>query len=221
MTLSTRVVLIPLWLALFAVGLLCLGGFAYGLIRDHHIGDPEIALDLSRSAPAHAQTFRVWGTKPYALYLSTRTHRPPFGDTLRAALEVSIRAPGGRTEYRRTFTGQQLGQVRVPNGDRTLLARLKLHGNPLRRWTVSARVLQPDPRFARVDARVLLRRVRHDPGMGGLVNYALIFPGVVLLLASTLAGHALAMRGVSDLPFFLSGSVAALVILLLLSRLVA
>lgn len=90
----------------------------------------------------------------------------------------------------------------------TRVDELRLAGGPLGRWRLAARVRDPDPRFAEstsLRSRVLLRPRRPDPGMGGLINYAMIVPATLLFLLSLGLALAIARRSGRRAPTWISG----------------
>ena len=74
-------------------------------------------------------------------------------------------------------------------------------------------VLEPDPAFETTQTHVKLYRMQDDPGMGGLMNYAVMIPGGILLLGALLLSIPLA-RGGSRGPLLLTLSAGVLVLLI-------
>lgn len=94
------------------------------------------------------------------------------------------------------------------------LASLELRGRPWQTWKLEARTVRPDAAFAGVHSYLTLRRVRDDPGMGGLMNYIMPIPGFLFLLISLLPANALSKRGVVA-RFLASATILILLVLLL------
>jgi hypothetical protein len=71
-----------------------------------------------------------------------------------------------------------------------------------------------------VDVRstVSLRRVRQEPGMGGMVNYVMIVPALGFAMLSLLPALALVNRGDSRIPLWISGVLVAGMVALLVRR---
>jgi hypothetical protein len=61
--------------------------------------------------------------------------------------------------------------------------------------TLSARVIEADPRFAGVRTNVHLRRRQYDPGMGGMMNYVMLVPGILFLVIALGLGANMSGRG--------------------------
>jgi hypothetical protein len=173
------------WTVTFALACLCGTIFVQGLLRDRRAGDPQLPLNVAQSGEWHSARFRVWGAGRYKLFISSvnwdSTHQ---GAPLGAALEVALRAPNGRAVFQRTYPPNSTGLVLPINYGDSELAELDLDDSPLRRWTLQARVLSPDERFRTAQTTLKFWKQRYDPGMGGMMNYVMIFPaGFFLLLA--------------------------------------
>lgn len=184
------------WLAALFLGLCALLIFLQGLQRDQHFGGPEIVLDLSRPSEWQRQSFRVWGDSQYTLYLTTVNHEPPFNVPFEGMIEVQVLDPQGRPLIENVMDGR-LHHLRPDNMHWSNLAEMRLNTSPLRRWQLMARVIEGDPRFAGTHSTVLLRKAQAEPGMGGLVNYTMLFPALGLLLLAELLALALGWTGES------------------------
>lgn len=212
-------IIFVVWTLFFLLALCGLSFVAQGLVRDFYTGDP-IARIKPRS-PADWQTvrFRVWGHGVYALYIESVNHDEfAVGRRFGGTLAVRVIDPSGASVFERTFTADALNH-RVPlNFASTEMATITLDDWPLRRWGFQVRVVEGDSQFKTAMTRVRLRKQRYDPGMGGLMNYAMIVPtGVFILITLALsiplarAGH----RG-GKLPLALSAS-TVLAFLILIS----
>lgn len=208
------------WLASALIGLACGSIFVAGLLRDTHFGQAELPLNLGASSGWQRTEFRVWGGGEYVLWLTTLRQGAPFGtaDTLsrteaqdrgfEGVLVVRILEPGGQKRLERRYGGEGFGG---PTSGELTWVRLdspRLDGLPFRTWRLEARVAEGDAALAAgpgVRSRLLLRKDRPDPGMGGLINYAMIFPAAAFLLLSLGLAIAIARRGGSRTPIWISG----------------
>jgi hypothetical protein len=86
----------------------------------------------------------------------------------------------------------------------TQLDSVQLERDLLDPMTLSARVIAADARFAGVMTRVHLRRRQYDPGMGGMVNYIMLAPGILSLVVALGIGANIAGRGWGPGPFRLT-----------------
>jgi hypothetical protein len=219
MSRPARIALLATWVAVFGLGLASLGVFVQGLVRDLHLGDPELALDLSRPGDWQRATFRVWTAGRYRLWLQTVNHDPPFGEPFRGAVAVRLEDPSGGARIDRTFPGAALDHLRPENTHWTALDSLELEGRLWRGWRLAARVMEGDPAFAGAATTVTLRRVRYDPGMGGLINYVMLIPAMVLLgVAFALAFWLRAGAGPRAPLWISAGGLALLLLALTLLR---
>lgn len=214
-----RIALWTLWILAVGLGLAAMAVFAQGLIRDRHVGDPELALSLNRATSWTGDSFRVWGEKPYRLHLSSVNHEPPFGTPYRGSFEVRLVSPSGERVFERRYDGGAIGHLRPDNNHWSDLASFDLSGRPWRSWRLEARVVEPDQAFEGVHTNLILRRVRYDPGMGGMINYVMPIPGFFFLLLSLLPAAALSRRGALA-PFRISAGVLVVLVLVLGSNLI-
>jgi hypothetical protein len=196
------------WAATFALAALCFAILIQGVIRDLRVGEPVIALDLRVPSDWRSQPFRVLGQGTYTLHLSSVNHDPkPVGRPLESALDVVVLDPDGRPVLQKSYPAGATGH-RVPNnyGD-VALETLTLDGWPLRSWQLRVRVASADPNFVTGQTHIALRKQRYDPGMGGLMNYAMIVPGVIFLVIAFVLTVPLARAGVR-LPLIVTATAA-------------
>ncbi len=181
------------WLCCFALALASGGIFVSGVRRDTRPGGVELPVDLGVASGWLQGTFEA-GTEPHLVHLTTVNHDPgPVGAQLDAALEVRLAAPDGRIAFAFAHPPDPLAHAMPDNMAWTELARLDSLAPG--RWTLSARVLRCDPRFAGKLSRVLVRPLRPDAGMGGLASYVMMIPGIGFGAVAWALGLALAMRG--------------------------
>lgn len=210
-----RVLLLGAWLASALLGLACGSIFVAGLLRDTHFGQAELPLNLGASSGWQRTGFRVWGGGEHVLWLTTlRQDAPPGSEHggFEGVLVVRILAPDGKRRLERRYGGEGLGG---PTSGEMTWVRLdspRLNGLPFRTWTLEARVAEGDAALAAgpgVRSRLLLRKDRPDPGMGGLINYAMIVPAAGFLLLSLGLAIAITKRGGSRTPIWISGLLVA------------
>ena len=184
------------WSSTLGLSLLCSVIVLQGLLRDRRIGEPVLALDVSERSDWRATRFRLWGEGTYRLFIATVNWDPTHvGVPLAATLEVAILTPNGSAAFQQKYTPAATGLILPINYSDAQLAQLPLSDWPLRRWTLQARVLTPDPRFKTATTSIKLYKQRYDPGMGGMMNYVMIFPAGVFLIVAFLIALSLAKRG--------------------------
>jgi hypothetical protein len=204
-----RTFLYGLWLVSLLVGLFCMGLFIQGLVRDQRTGQPDVALDLSGTPSIYSTSFTVWRPGQYDLALSSVNHTPPFGAPFRGTLEVALTDAGGREILTRTVDSTS-GHARPGNMSWTPLDSIRLERSMTGKSTLSARLIEPDPRFAGVRTRLHLRLRQDDPGMGGLVNYVALAPGILFTVIALATSISISQRGWGAGPFRLTAVLAAI-----------
>lgn len=203
------------WTSTYGLALVCSGVVLKGALRDRRAGEPVLALDLARAGDWRATRFRVWGAGTYTLFISSVNWDSTFaGEPLGAVLEVALSSPGGRRVFRRTYERGSTGLMLPINYGDSRLADIALRDWPLRRWTLAARVLAPDDHFKTAQSALKLYKQRYDPGMGGMLNYVMILPAVVLMVLALAAAIALARRG-RRLPILLTAASVGLLLVLI------
>jgi hypothetical protein len=202
------------WALVFGLACACSIVFLQGMLRDMRAGDPALRVDFSsRPMPAEAR-FRVWGAQEYTLLIASVNHDTRvLNRPLNAGFEIEVVRPDGRAILRETYSPGATGH-RVPlNYGDVKLAALQLEGSPLRQWVLRVSVHEPDPAFKTTQTHVKLHRTQYEPGMGGLMIYAIMIPGGILMLGALALSISLATGG-SRLPLLITTSVVALVLLL-------
>jgi hypothetical protein len=184
------------WSATFGLSVLCGVIVVQGILRDRRIGEPVLALDVSQQSDWRVTRFRVWGEGTYRLFIATvnwdSTH---VGAPLGATLEVAVLTPNGSAAFQQQYAPDTTGLVLPINYGDAQLADLSFSDWPFRRWTLQARVLTPDERFKMATTSVKLYKQRYDPGMGGMMNYVMIFPAGLFLVVASFTALSLAKRG--------------------------
>ena len=210
-----RIALWTGWAASLVLALACFAVLLQGVLRDTRWGEPVIPLDFSQASGWKAETFRVWGEDRYALFFSSVSHDPELaGRHLTANFQVRILGPGGNVLLDHIYYGEYLDHV-VPRGyGDTRLETLEIRGKPWNPGTLQVRVREPDPAFRTTRSELKLWRVRPDDGMGGLLNYAMMMPGAVLMLLALVFAGLLAARK-AIWPLITTLSAAALVVALM------
>jgi hypothetical protein len=188
-----RTLLHIVWLLALLAGLFCAGVFFQGVVRDQRIGDPDVSLDLSKPSSG-AREFRSWRGGWYDLAVSSVNHTPPFGTAFQGNVEIALVDGSGREMVKRALDSS-VSHPRPSNMSWTQLDSVNLERDLLDPMTLSARVIAADARFAGVMTRVHLRRRQYDPGMGGMVNYIMLAPGILSLVVALGIGANIAGRG--------------------------
>lgn len=188
-----RMLLHTVWVLALLAGFFAAGFFFQGVIRDQRIGDPDVSLNLSKPSSG-AREFRSWRGGWYDLAVSSVNHTPPFGMPFQGKLEIALVDGSGREMLKRALDSS-VAHPRPSNMSWTQLDSVKLERDLLDPMTLSARVVAPDARFAGVMTRVHLRRKQYDPGMGGMVNYIMLAPGILSLVVALGIGANIAGRG--------------------------
>jgi len=172
----------PIWLLALLIGLFCVGFYFQGVMRDQRIGDPDVSLDLSKPSSG-SREFRPWRGGWYDLAVSSVNHTPPFGMAFQGKVEITLVDEPGHEMMKRALDSS-MAHPRPSNMSWTQLDSVKLERNLLDPITLSARVVAADAGFAGVMTRVHLRRRQYDPGMGGMVNYVMLAPGILALIVA-------------------------------------
>jgi hypothetical protein len=207
-----RLALWGAWALSFLLALACIAVFIQGVVRDNRVGSPVIRVDFSSARGWGEASFRVWGQQTYDLLISSVNHDASLvGRQLGAEFAIEITDPDGRLVLQRTFLSGATGH-RVPSnyGD-VRLATLELDGSPVRTWSLRVRVLKPDSAFPPEQTHLKLYKRQYDPGMGGLMNYAIMVPGALLLSLALVLSVPL-WRGGSRWPLLLTALAAVLVL---------
>jgi hypothetical protein len=213
-----RLVLGALWLLFTLLAIASGAAYVRGILRDLRAGEPRIGLSLAAGSVWHTDHFRVWRPRRYELLLSSVNHVPPFGIAYQGSLEVRVVDPSERTVLDERYEAGATDHERPRNMTWTTLATVDLRATGWRRWTLTARVPEGDARFVDVRSTVSLRRVRQEPGMGGMVNYVMIVPALGFAMLSLLPALALVNRGDSRIPLWISGVLVAGMVALLVRR---
>ncbi len=188
-----RTLLNTVWLLALLAGLFCAGLFFQGLIRDKRIGDPDVRLELSRPSSG-ARRFLPWRGGWHDLAVSSVNHAPPFGQVFQGKVEITLSDGSGNNVIERSFDSSD-AHARPSNMTWTALDSVSIDRSLLERMTLSARVIEADTQFAGVRTNVHLRRRQYDPGMGGMVNYIMLLPGILFLVIALGLGANMSGRG--------------------------
>jgi hypothetical protein len=184
------------WLTTFALALFCVSIMVKGVLRDRRVGEPVLSLDLARASNWRSTRFRVWGSGVYTLFISSVNWDSTFtGEPLGAELEVAVLTPSGKPVFQRVYAARSTGHVLPINYGDSQLADVSLRDWPVRRYTLAARVLAPDEHFKTAQSALKLYKQRYDPGMGGMMNYVMIFPAAVFMFLAIVAAVSLARAG--------------------------
>lgn len=184
------------WALAFALAAACFAVLLQGVARDARWGQPAISVDFSEVSGWQSESFRVWGEETYTLSVSSVNHDPEYIDRfLTADFRVRILGADEQPVLDRLYRGETLDHT-VPRGYGDVrLATLNIKGKPWRPGTLQVRVTEPDPAFRTTRSEVRLWKEQPELGMGGLVNYAMMVPGGIMLVLSFLFASMLASRG--------------------------
>lgn len=182
MTIVRKRIYLTLWAMFMVLGVFSGLVFGQAIIRDHRVGEPDMALDVSHTGARAAESFRVWGKKRYRLFVSSVNHDPDrVGHRFQGTIAIVVLHPDGSEHFRSVYGPEAMDHVVPDNYGDTQLETLTLDGWPLRTWRIETRVLEPDPGFAGVTTHVKLWEDRPPVGMGGLISYVFLFPAIVSL----------------------------------------
>lgn len=192
-----RFVLLTFWALSLAGALAAMVVVGQGFVRDSDAGSARVRLDVASEGAWATAPFRAFRGGRWVLLLETVAHRPPFDVPFEADLLVRVRDARGRVVLERTVVGAETGHRRQPNHAGVRVDSALVGGSWWGRGALEVEVLRPHAAFAEADAITTLRfrRDRPDPGMGGLVNYAMIVPAIVLGLVAVLLAGLMASRG--------------------------
>jgi hypothetical protein len=163
------------------------------VIRDKRLGDPDVSLDLSR-ASSGSRLFLPWRGGWHDLAVSSVNHTPPFGPVFQGRVEITLDDGSEDDVIEWSFDGSN-AHARPSNMTWTLLDSVRVDRSFINRSTLSARVIESDSSFAGVRTNVHLRRRQYDPGMGGMVNYIMLAPGILFLVIALGIGANVSGRG--------------------------
>ena len=184
------------WIVSITLGIATASVFVAGVRRDNRAGEPTVGISLGAQSGWIETPFRVWRDADYRLFISTVTHDTSrVGTLFTGQFHVLLRGPDGTTRFEGEIPSSTIEHA-LPNGyGDTEIAVLPLTRSVVRRWTLAVRVARADQRFSGVRSEVKLWRQRDDPGMGGLINYVMIFPAMVFMLLALTVSVPLASRG--------------------------
>lgn len=184
------------WVVSFGLAVACLAVLMQGFARDQRWGEPAIEVDFSRGSGWQSERFRIWGEHDFRLLISSVNHDPEYvGRYLFADFEVRITGKDGRSLFSRLYRGEAF-DYQVPDGYTDLqLETIRIKGRPWQPGELQVRVREPDPAFATTRSEIKLWKDRPQVGMGGLMNYAMMVPGAVLLFVALVLAALLAARG--------------------------
>lgn len=184
------------WALAFTLAVACFAVLLQGVARDMRWGEPAIPVDFSKASGWQSERFRVWGEDTYTLFVSSVNHDPEYvGRFLTADFRIRILGADGQPVLDQLYRGEAFDH-RVPEGYADLrLARIEIKGKPWRPGTLQVSVREPDPAFRTTRSELKLWKDRAEPGMGGLINYAMMVPGAVMLILALVLSCALASRG--------------------------
>lgn len=184
------------WSVSFPLALACFAILAQGLMRDVYTGDPVVAFDPTKRSNWLSVPFRVWGKGAHALHISSVNHDPAVvGRRFEGELQVRVTDPARRPVLEKSYAPGAAGYRLPDNYGDAVFERLTLDGWPLHPWHLEMRVTKADPQFVTGRTELRLRKQRYEPGMGGLINYAMIVPGGILLLIALVLSLPLARAG--------------------------
>jgi hypothetical protein len=192
------------WLISFFLALVLGAVSAKGILQSARYGEPVLQVDLSRRTDWLSAPFRVWGKGTYNLFISTVNHDSTHvGAPFAGNFEVAIVDPSGRAFFQQAYPPGSIDHRLPQNYGDTALNTFEIEGWPLRRWTLKARVIEPDPRFKTGRSEIKFWKQRYDPGMGGMIYFVLIIPAGFFLLLAVFLATAIARHG-SKIPIVLT-----------------
>jgi hypothetical protein len=184
-----------IWALAFVVYLLTAATFLHGVARDTHLGEARLIMSLAQQTDWRSAPFRVWGRGTYHLLLSSVNHDENFvGRVFDGKIEVKITAPDDRPILNQIYDAAIRHGV-PSNYTDSRLAGLDLEDWPHKTWTLHARVLTADDDFQTTRSELKLRKQGEELGMGGLMNYAMMFPAGIAWLIALMSALALAKTG--------------------------
>lgn len=197
-----------LWAGSFLLSVLCLGTFAWGILRDSNFRDVRAKVDLSTPGRLE-QEFSVARLDERVLYLTSINHSPPFDVPFGGSASFQIIAPQGDTALAGVIDSK-LGHLRPDNMDWSTLGSFQ--PDTRGRFRLIFEVAGPDSIFQGVNSGLVLRPNQPSVGMEGLITYAMVVPGGILLVVACCLSLLLHLRGGPRWPLFVT--LASMVILL-------
>lgn len=158
--------------------------------------DAVIPLQLAQATNWSETRLRTREGGAFRVWLSTvgfdekNTGRPFAG-----RVDIVVYDPSGREQFAGGVGGEGATLFKTVNSGWAKVGEIKISAAWLKPWVLRARVTAGDENFRGMDASVILRKVRPEIGMGGLIFYVLVFPAVALVLLSIFLAFGLFTRG--------------------------
>ena len=154
-----------------------------------------IPLQLAQETNWSEAKLRTVEGGPFRVWLSTvgfdeKNKGRPFA----GRVDIIVHDPAGREHFAGGVGGEGAILFKTVNSGWAEVGELKIPAAWFKPWVLRARVTAGDENFHGLDASVILRKVRPEIGMGGLIFYVLVFPAVALVLLSIFLAIALFTR---------------------------
>lgn len=191
----SSIALIVFWLCStilgFPLAFVCLSEIA----ADNHRWDAVVPLNLGQSSDWAEANLRTLHGGHFRVWLSTvGFEQADEGRLFAGRVEAVVRGPSGTERFAGVIGPGGSSLPKAVNSGWVELGDLEIPASWLQPWVLRARVAEPDAEFSTLQANVILRKLRTDTGMGGLMFYVLLFPGVALVLLSAVLGIVLFVR---------------------------
>ena len=194
---TRRVRILPLlWICStlvgFPVAFVCLSHIA----ADSHRWDAVVPLNLAQTSNWAEDNLRSLQGGRFRVWISTVGFDQANESRLFAGrVDVIVRDPTGSDRFTGEVGEGGAALAKTTNSNWAEVGELEIPAAVFKPWTLFARVVAADENFRALQAEVILRKVRPDLGMGGLVFYVLIFPATALVLLSAFLSIVLYTRG--------------------------
>ena len=106
-----------------------------------------------------------------------------------------MRDPSGLEKFVGSVGADGVNLAKTVNSGWAQVGDLNIPAAWFKPWILRARVAAADENFNGMTAQVILRKVRPELGMGGMIFYVLVFPAVALVILSLFLSIVLLTHG--------------------------
>jgi hypothetical protein len=117
------------------------------------------------------------------------------GQLFAGRVDIVVRDPSGVEKFAGSVGANGVNLAKTVNSGWAQVGDLDIPAAWFRPWILRARVAAADESFNAMTAQVILRKVRPELGMGGMIFYVLVFPAVALVILSIFLASLLLTRG--------------------------
>jgi hypothetical protein len=158
--------------------------------------DAVVPLTLAQATDWAEARLRTFRGGHFRVWLSTvgfdETNKGQF---FTGRVDIVVHDPSGVEKFVGSVGDKGVNLAKTVNSGWAQVGDLDIPAAWFRPWILRARVAAGDDNFNGMTAQVILRKVRPELGMGGMVFYVLVFPAVALAILSLFLSIILLTRG--------------------------